>query len=183
MIARDLARLTSLNLGCGSDIRHDCVNLDRSPLPGIDVIHDISMLPFPFPIGRFDRVICQDVLEHVDIVSTMRELHRVISPGGTLEIRVPHFTSANTYGDPTHIRGFSVETFDFFCSKAGRDYYFDFHFAERVQRRISFSKGPSYALNYVIEPLVNASPRMQVYYERSLIRIFPAVNVYIRLRK
>ena len=94
----------------------------------------------------------------------MRELHRILSPGGMLEIRVPHFTSANTYGDPTHLRGFSIVTFDFFCSGSGRNYYFDFAFSKLEQRSISFSKGPAYALNYAIEPLVNVSHKMQVYY-------------------
>jgi predicted SAM-dependent methyltransferase len=106
MGSRKLADITTLNVGCGTDIRVDCINLDRSPLPGVDVLHDLAELPFPFPAGRFDRIICQDVLEHLEIVSTMRELHRILMPGGVLEIRVPHFTSFNTYGDPTHLRGF-----------------------------------------------------------------------------
>lgn len=175
--------ITSLNIGCGTDIHSDCINLDRAPLPGVDVVYDLARLPLPFPAGRFDRIVCQDVLEHVDIVPMMRELHRILSPGGVLEIRVPHFTSANTYGDPTHLRAFSVETFNFFCADSGRSYYFDFAFSELQERSISFTKGQSYALNYAIEPLVNMSPRMQVYYERSLLRIFPAVNVHVRLRK
>jgi SAM-dependent methyltransferase len=174
---------TSLNIGCGTDIRLDCINLDRSPLPGVDVLHDLTHLPFPFPDARFDRIICQDVLEHLEIVPTMREFHRILSPGGVLEIRVPHFTSFNTYGDPTHLRGFSIGTFDFFCLGSARSYYFDFAFSKLEKRWISFAKGPPYAFNYAIEPLVNLSRKTQRFYESSPLRIFPAVNVHVQMRR
>jgi len=174
----------SLNLGCGTDIRPDCINLDRAPLPGVDVVHDITHLPLPFSSGRFSHIVCQDVLEHLDIVPTMRELHRVLAPGGTLEIRVPHFTSRNTYSDPTHQRAFSVGTLGFFCQcSSNRDYYFDFAFTALEERRIAFARGRFDAWNYLIEPLVNISHRMQDYYERSVLRIFPAINIHVRLRK
>ena len=37
-----------LNLGCGNDIRADYLNLDLSAIEGIDVVHDLNMLPLPF---------------------------------------------------------------------------------------------------------------------------------------
>jgi SAM-dependent methyltransferase len=175
--------LTNLNLGCGTDIREDCINLDRSPLTGVDIVHDLAELPLPFPTARFGLIICQDVLEHVDIVPMMRELHRILSPGGILEVRVPHFTSPSSYSDPTHLRAFSIETFDFFCAAVDRDYYFDFAFSDLLERSIKFTKGRSYVLNYAIERLVNISPRMQLYYERSLLRVFPAINIHVRMMK
>jgi len=173
----------TLNLGCGTDIRPDCVNLDSAPLPGVDVVHDIGDLPLPFPDSRFETVICQDVLEHVDIVPTMRELHRIMRAGGTLDIRVPHFTSANTYADPTHRRAFSIDTFDFFCEASRRGYYFDFSFSAVVRKEITFTRSPAYFLGYAMTPIVNRSHRMQVFYERSVLRIVPAVNVEVRLLK
>jgi len=49
-------------------------------------------LHLPFPDGAFDRVICSEVLEHVpDDLSAMRELARVLRPGGTMAITVPRF--------------------------------------------------------------------------------------------
>jgi SAM-dependent methyltransferase len=49
-------------------------------------------LKLPFPDGTFDRVICSEVLEHIpDDVSAMRELSRVLRPGGTMAITVPRF--------------------------------------------------------------------------------------------
>jgi SAM-dependent methyltransferase len=49
-------------------------------------------LALPFPDGTFDRVICSEVLEHIpDDVAAMRELTRVLRPGGTMAITVPRF--------------------------------------------------------------------------------------------
>ena len=46
----------------------------------------------PFPTAAFDRVICSEVLEHIpDDLSAMRELTRVLRPGGTMAITVPRF--------------------------------------------------------------------------------------------
>lgn len=49
-------------------------------------------LHLPFPDDSFDRVICSEVLEHIpDDVAAMRELARVLRPGGTMAITVPRF--------------------------------------------------------------------------------------------
>jgi SAM-dependent methyltransferase len=47
-------------------------------------------LHLPFPDGTFDHVICSEVFEHIpDDLDAMRELHRVLRPGGTLAATVP----------------------------------------------------------------------------------------------
>ncbi len=47
-------------------------------------------LALPFPEGTFDRIIASEVLEHVtDDQQAMRELFRVLKPGGTLAATVP----------------------------------------------------------------------------------------------
>lgn len=46
----------------------------------------------PFADASFDRIICTETLEHVaDAQLTLRELARVLRPGGRLAISVPHF--------------------------------------------------------------------------------------------
>ena len=46
--------------------------------------------PCPFADGTFDRVIASEVLEHIpDDVAAMRELARVLKPGGTMAVTVP----------------------------------------------------------------------------------------------
>jgi SAM-dependent methyltransferase len=172
-----------LNLGCGTDIRPGWVNLDSVDLPGVDVVHDLDYLPLPFEDDRFTFVECQDILEHVDLVPVVRELHRVLAPGGRLRIRSPHFTSRVAHIDPTHRRAFSVRTFDFFVAGAGRDYYFDFHFSATEEARIFFQKRFQ-PWNYLVEPLVNLHPNIQSFYEATFLgRLFPAYNVHVTLVK
>jgi SAM-dependent methyltransferase len=174
-----------LNLGCGSDIRAGWVNLDRTALPAVDVVHDLNHLPLPFAASSFDHVAARDVLEHVEYVSLLRDIYRILRSGGTLEIQVPHFTAASNYIDPTHRHRFSIRTFEFFVqdSEFGRDYYFDFSFGAIAARRIKFMKWPL-VYNYVVEALVNTHRVTQKYYELTMLAgLFPATNITVTLVK
>jgi ubiquinone/menaquinone biosynthesis C-methylase UbiE len=177
--------MRKLNLGCGKDIRAGYVNLDSARLSGVDVVHDLNTLPLPFPDGEFDEILAKDVLEHVDSVAVLRDLHRIMAPGALLHVQVPHFSSAANYVDPTHRVRFSIRTFDFFVRGAGhdRDYYFDFHFSRIAARRISFERGVL-VYNRLVEPLVNSSARLQKYYElTAMVALFPAANIHVTLVK
>ena len=110
-----------LNLGCGDDRRPDAVgcDIDRHG-EGVDVVCDLNHTPYPFRDGQFSEILCQDILEHLqDIPDVMAELHRLLRPDGLLRVRVPHFTSMDAYGDPTHRHLLSARSFDF-CLQGGR---------------------------------------------------------------
>ena len=174
-----------LNLGCGNDIREGWVNLDIAPLPGVDVVHNLEELPLPFEDEEFDHIRAQDILEHLEYIPLLKEIHRILKPGGTISIRVPHFTSRYNFNDLTHKKMFSSKTTDFFVQGAsyGRDYYFDFHFSENVYTRIKFEKG-LYLYNYLIEPLMNISKQTRTVYEGTFLsRLFPAGMMEITLKK
>jgi SAM-dependent methyltransferase len=176
-----------LNLGCGTDVRPGYVNLDIAPLEGVDVVHDLAQLPLPFGDAVFGEVVCKDVLEHVDLIAVLREIHRILRPGGRVTVIGPHFTSPAVYIDPTHRTAFSIDTLRFFVAGgkyAGRAYYFDFHFAAVQSARIVFHRYRWQPWNYLVEPLVNVSPGMQVFYEETFLsRLFPAANVEVTLVK
>jgi SAM-dependent methyltransferase len=172
--------MNCLNLGAGTDIRPGWVNVDRSALSGVDVVHNMEQLPLPFPNESFDYVLCQDVLEHIDyIIPLLGDIWRIMRSGATLHIRVPHFTSSNAYGDPTHKRFFSADTFGFFVADNNRSYYFDFSFSRMEALHIHF--GPRAYL--LLEWFVNLSRKTQIIYEASPLRIFPASNVEVDLVK
>ncbi len=50
-----------------------------------------SATRLPFLDGSFDKVVLSEVLEHVaDDAALMREVHRVLRPGGVVAVTVPH---------------------------------------------------------------------------------------------
>ena len=173
-----------LNIGCGNDIRADYVNLDIAKLPGVDVVCDIDNNPLPFDNNSFEYILCNDVLEHVNLEKVLKELHRVLVDEGVIEIRVPHFTSSNNYIDPTHKRMFSFRTFQFFVNDAllDRGYYFDFHFKKVIDSKITFlSKNP---INWPFMLFVNSNNTTKKIYEETFLRnIAPAFNIEIKLKK
>lgn len=68
-------------------VRVDYISADLEPGRAM-VAADIMALPFES--DRFDRILCSHVLEHIpDDRKAMRELHRVLKPGGTALIMVP----------------------------------------------------------------------------------------------
>lgn len=180
--------LKKLNIGCGNHILPGWINLDISALPGVDVVHNIEKIPLPFADGEFDEILCQDVLEHVEYIPVLRDLHRIIKPGGTITIRVPHFTTRHNFIDPTHKKMFSIDTFDFFVkgstSQEGRGYYFDFAFSSRTSSILFERDSIVFLLNPLVEKLVNISPRTQRIYESTFLsRLFPAGNISAKLTK
>ncbi len=72
-----------LNIGAGTDLREGYVNHDIAMLPGIDIVWDLNMLPWPWASVSVDEVVLKDVLEHLtDFMPAMEELHRILKPGG-----------------------------------------------------------------------------------------------------
>lgn len=178
-------KLKKLNLGCGKDIKQDYVNLDCVKLPGVDVVHNINKLPLPFRNNEFDEILCRHFLEHLaDIDELMKELYRILKPGGVLKIIVPHFTCAGSWLDPQHKRPFGYFSFDFFSKDASYEaarlntHEHAARFSSQ-KRRLIFGK--KYQVwNYVIEWIANKFPYV---YEDTPLRIFPAIELKVELTK
>jgi SAM-dependent methyltransferase len=113
------SEIRKLNVGCGHDIRTGYVNLDVASLPGVDVVHDLAVFPWPFGDDAFDEVLMMSVLEHLpNVVGTIEEVWRICRDGARVAVCVPHWNSRTAWLDPTHIRPFDAETFDFFDPEA-----------------------------------------------------------------
>ncbi len=178
-----------LNLGCGTIILEGWVNLDIAQMPGVDVVHNIEDLPLPFPDNSFDEILCQFILEHVNWVPVLKDINRILKPGGKVKILVPHFTSKQNFTDPQHIRLFSIETFDFFIPSTKtfqtHPHYFDFTFSSCPSREITFELSSRlFFFNKFVKKWVNKTVyRQQLYESLFLSRLFPGENIIIELVK
>lgn len=107
-----------LNLGCGAERMEDAVNVDSAKLPSVDLVHDLNTVPWPLPADRFERIFATDLIEHLDDpVVFLEECWRVASTDGVVLIQTVEGGSHNHYTDPTHKRGFTLESFDYFDPK------------------------------------------------------------------
>lgn len=103
------------------------IHLDRVESPHVELVADLDH-GIPLPSNVVDEVLAIDVLEHlVDLVAAMDEMHRVLVPQGHALIRVPRAGTYNHWTDPTHRRGFTEESMDFFddrkpLAENGRSY-------------------------------------------------------------
>lgn len=95
--------------------------------PIADVTADICYLPFEN--DSYDFIICNHVLEHIpDHLKAMRELFRVLAPGGTAILQVPYEANRETtfeddsiidpkeraqlFGQYDHVRVYGMDYFD-----------------------------------------------------------------------
>lgn len=96
-----------LNLGAGEDRKEGYINVDWSPLTKPDVVHDLNTFPYPFENEAFEKIEAFHVLEHLDKpFNVMKELHRILKPGGVLHVKVPHFSRGFSHAE--HAHGFDV---------------------------------------------------------------------------
>jgi SAM-dependent methyltransferase len=85
-----------LNWGCGSQPAPGWINSDRKQAPGIDLSCDIRE-GLPLEEASIDYAVSIHALPEVpypDLLSVLRELHRVLKPGGTLRLGLPNLEHA-----------------------------------------------------------------------------------------
>lgn len=114
--------MVEILLGCGSnktkklyldgdDQWHDLVTLDFADTHKPDVVHDLSVLPLPFPSGYASEIHAYDVMEHIGQQGDFRfffdqwaDIWRILKDGGLFFGISPHHTSPWAWGDPGHTR-------------------------------------------------------------------------------
>lgn len=179
-----------LDVGCGVDKIPGATGIDRLAVPGVDIVHDLNLYPWPFQSDLFDHVACKHSLQHLDdFVRAIEEIHRVGKAGSIVEILGPHYASDNFNTDPTHKSSLGVRSLNYFCNNVDfkYHYYSDARF-ELLSSRISFRENwtdfrSSVKFNLAevlgFESLVNRFPRI---YERFFVYWVPPSEVYFRLK-
>jgi SAM-dependent methyltransferase len=98
----DIGTSTGTNLRMLRDAGYERVlGVDQSPeairhceTKGLGPVHQGDICDLPFDDGSFDLVLATDIVEHVvDDALALREVARVLAPGGALLLTVPAFQS------------------------------------------------------------------------------------------
>ena len=181
-----------IEIGCGDKKKvQGSIGIDRVPLPGVDVVHDLeSGLSF-IPDSSVDEISSSHVLEHVaELEFLMKEIHRVLKKDGIHKVTVPHFSNPHYYSDFTHKRFFGLYTFEYFSKTTDQklnrkvhDFYVNFHFRV-THRQFNFKRNlsPRNIINILIaSPLFNASDYMKELYEDKFTYMFPCREMYYEM--
>jgi SAM-dependent methyltransferase len=124
-------------------------------------------LALPFPDATFDRVIASEVLEHIpDDLAAMRELARVLRPGGTMAVTVPRFgpeainwALSDEYHDTPggHVRIYRRATLERRLSSAG--------LRPTGSHHAHGLHSPYWWLRCVVGPANDANPAVEAYHK------------------
>ncbi len=89
-------RIRRLNWGCGPNPPAGWINADLLSGPGIDLSGDIRD-GLPLESGSMQYIVSIHALQdlpYLDVVPALRELRRVLEPGGTLRLGLPDLARA-----------------------------------------------------------------------------------------
>jgi SAM-dependent methyltransferase len=111
-----------LNLGCGHKKLEGHVGVDRHRCDAAEVLCDLAKR-LPFGDASIDGVFMDNFIEHVlDIPALLGEVARVCKPGARIVMTTPHFSSAASWRNPTHLHHLSWFSFDYVSKPKHRHY-------------------------------------------------------------
>ena len=168
-------RFKKLNIGCGTSTKQGWINVDKYvPFDIPEVVFGDIEEGLQYPDESFDEILLDNVIEHLnDIPSSIQEIHRLLIPGGVCTLITPHFSSASSWRDPTHVHHLSYFSFDYFAT-GSRSNYLGTKF--KVEKKLSFGGG----FGLIGRLLFKLSPER---WENRYSFIFRASSIKIRLIK
>lgn len=180
----------SIELGCGPLKRNpNSIGIDALDFPAVDLVGDVFEVLRAFPAGTVNGCYSSHFFEHIpETGRLMDELARVMRPGSELVVRVPHFSNAYFYSDPTHSRTFGLYSMSYLAKD------------DLLTRKVPlYGREPAFALQSVNLGLnspfpirgllrrtvgwcVNRGPWFQEFYEENLTGLVSCYDIEFRLK-
>ncbi len=167
-----------LDLGCGKRKQEPgAIGVDRQPGSAADVLADLARFPWPFSEDCADRIYLSHFLEHQpDILRAMAEVHRIARRGAEVHVVTPHYSSPDSYTDPTHLHHLGFHSFDYCAQASFQNFTYNAGGFRILERRLSFGG------NLILDGLGRLLAAISVdFYEKHFAWIFPARNIYCKL--
>lgn len=126
---------TKLDLGCGQRKHEGYFGVDICAVDGVNLVHDLSVFPWPFETGSVEAVFTSHYVEHTypvggrsdGLIAFMDEVWRVCQHDARVEIIHPYALSTRAFQDPTHTRFIPETTWHYFSKQwlasQGLDHY------------------------------------------------------------
>lgn len=158
VIAKPSELLIKLDIACGQNKQVGFTGIDIAPCDGVDIVHDLTIYPWPIEDKSVGQAFCSHYVEHIPMTEPFStrygrgqdsllmffdELYRILAPEGQVTIVCPYYSSMRAWQDPTHRRAISEATF-LYANKGWREtnrlnHYpvscdFDFAYAYTVDR-------------------------------------------------
>jgi SAM-dependent methyltransferase len=112
------SQVIAVDLGCGQNkasaefftenlqITPDkVIGLDIAECEGVDIVHDLTVFPYPIEDESVDAIHSSHFVEHLDGLERMKffdECYRILKPGGKIKLIHPYYKSVRAIQDPTH---------------------------------------------------------------------------------
>lgn len=182
-----------LELGCGNRKRYPrTIGIDLVDLPCVDLVGDVCTTLAMFPKQSVNSVYAYHVLEHVDdLDGLLRQVGRVLKPGGLFDVVAPHFSNSHFYSDPTHKRFFGLYTFSYYAdeeifSRKVPHYWLTIPFVIRSVN-LRFKSSPPFYVRHGIRRLigmiVDSCGYLREFYEENISGIVSCYEVHYVLQK
>jgi hypothetical protein len=121
-----------LDIGCGNHKDLGWIGMDIQNLPGVDIVHDLNVHPWPIDSNAVTQAKAWHIIEHIPpvcvtetgtrkpFIEFMDECWRVLFPGARIDIETPYGSSPGFVHDPTHCNMVDELTFEHFDPAYGR---------------------------------------------------------------
>jgi SAM-dependent methyltransferase len=167
-----------LDIGCGKNKQEPgAIGLDRQPGSDADILCELTHFPWPIRDSCAERICLSHLLEHhSDVLRVMAEVHRIAKPGAEVMIVTPHYSSPDSYTDPTHVVHLGFHSFDYFVQASFENFTYGAGGFRILDRRLTFGG------NFLLDNLGRMIARISIdFYEKHFAWIFPARNIHCRL--
>jgi SAM-dependent methyltransferase len=90
-----------------------------------NITHDLDIAPWPLADNSVGVVRAHDALEHLkNPITTMKEIHRILAPGGMLLSNTPSTEGRGAFQDPTHVSFWNSNSFWYYTRKQTAAYIY-----------------------------------------------------------